>query len=178
MSRIGYKPIKIPIDIKIELVDQRIIVSGPRGRLERGIHPSMKIELKDGEIRIGKISDDRMASSIHGLTRSLINNMVLGVIEGFTKVLEINGTGYRAQLQNKRLVLQLGYSHPIIFEPPDGINLEVPDTSHIRVLGIDKELVGRVAAKIRAFRPPDPYKAKGIHYEGEYIRRKVGKAGA
>lgn len=177
MSRVGYAPIKIPQGVEVDLVGDRIIVNGPKGRLERRLHPFIRIEIGDGEIRVRRISEGKIYSSIHGLTRSLINNMVIGVHEGFTKSLEVSGVGYRAQLKGRSLILQLGYSHPIIFDPPDGIDLEVPDPTHVKVSGVDKELVGMVAAKIRSFRPPDPYKAKGIRYEDEYVRRKAGKGG-
>jgi large subunit ribosomal protein L6 len=177
VSRVGYQPIKIPEGVEVELQGNEIVVKGPKGMLQRQIHPSIQIEIMDGEVRLQRVSEEKTVRSIHGLTRTLINNMIKGVVEGFTKELELSGVGYRASLKDRRLTLLLGYSHPILFEPPQGVDLEVPDPTHIKVFGIDKELVSRIAAKIRAFRPPDPYKAKGIRYQGEYIRRKVGKAG-
>ncbi len=175
MSRIGKEPIKIPDGVEIEIKEQKVRVKGPKGVLEREIHPRIKVELKDGNLLVKRESDDRFQRSLHGLYRSLINNMVIGVTEGFTKSLEIVGVGYRVEKKGSCLVFSLGFSHPIIFSPPDGIELEA-NGRIIKVSGIDKELVGLVAAKIRSFRPPEPYKGKGIKYVGEEIKRKAGKA--
>ena len=144
----------------------------------RTLHQDMKIKVEDGVLSVERPSDNKDHRSLHGLTRTLINNMVVGVTEGYAKTLEINGVGYRAQLQGKNLNLSLGFSHPVVVEPPAGIVFEVPNPTKIIVSGINKEIVGAIAAKIRDYRRPEPYKGKGIKYEGEYVRRKVGKAGA
>lgn len=179
MSRIGRAPIAIPAKVNIELKDNNtVVVKGPKGELTRTLHPEMQIKVEDGHITVARPSDDKEHRSLHGLTRSLINNMVHGVTEGYRKGLEITGVGYRAVVQGKNLQLSLGFSHQIIVEPPAGITLEAPAANKIVVSGSDKEAVGQIAAKIRAYRPPEPYKGKGIKYEGEHIRRKEGKAGA
>ena len=179
MSRIGRAPIHIPSGVTVTVgADNLVKVKGPKGELSREIHPDMKITVEDGVVTVIRPSDDKMHRSLHGLSRTLINNMVVGVTEGFKKTLEINGVGYRAAKQGKNLNLSLGFSHPVIVEPPAGITLDAPSATSIVVSGIDKEAVGAVAAKIRSYRLPEPYKGKGIKYEGEHIRRKVGKAGA
>lgn len=177
MSRVGRRPIEIPGEVRVEVRGVQVEVEGPKGRLSRAIHPSMRVEVDDGKIIVARPSDSKFHKSLHGLTRSLLANMVEGVTKGFQKILEITGVGYRADVREKVLSLQLGYSHPIVFVPPDGIDVEVDRQTRVIVKGIDKQLVGQVAAKIRSFRPPEPYKGKGIKYEGEHIRRKAGKAG-
>ncbi|MGN0941144.1 MAG: 50S ribosomal protein L6 [Selenomonadaceae bacterium] len=179
MSRIGRAPINVPSGVTVTLGDDnKVTVKGPKGELSRTLHRDMKVEMKDGVITVSRPSDEKNHRSLHGLTRTLINNMIEGVTKGFSKNLEINGVGYRAVKQGKNLTLSLGFSHPVIVEPPAGITLDAPAANKIVVSGPDKELVGEMAAKIRAFRGPEPYKGKGIKYEGEHIRRKVGKAGA
>ncbi len=178
MSRIGRAPIEIPAGVTVTVDENNLVhVKGPKGDLSRTIHQDMKITIEGGVLSVERPSDDKMHRSMHGLSRTLINNMVIGVTEGFTKNLEISGVGYRAVKQGKNLNLSLGYSHPVIIEPPTGITLEAPTATTISVHGIDKELVGAVAANIRGWRLPEPYKGKGIKYAGEHIRRKEGKAG-
>ena len=179
MSRIGRAPIEIPAGVTVTLGDEnKVTVKGPKGELSRELHKDMKITVEGSVITVERPSDDKLHRSLHGLTRSLIHNMVLGVTDGFSKKLEINGVGYRAAKQGKNLNLSLGFSHPVVVEPPTGISLDAPSATQIIVSGIDKEAVGAMAAKIRSYREPEPYKGKGIKYEGEHIRRKVGKAGA
>ena len=179
MSRIGRAPITIPGGVTIKVEDgNKVTVKGPKGELVRTLHQDMKVKVEDGVLTVERPSDNKGHRSLHGLTRTLINNMVVGVTEGFAKTLEINGVGYRAQLQGKNLNLSLGFSHPVVVEPPAGIVFEVPNPTKIIVNGINKEIVGAIAAKIRDYRRPEPYKGKGIKYEGEHVRRKVGKAGA
>ena len=179
MSRIGRAPIEIPAGVTVNVSDDNLVqVKGPKGELSRKIRPEMKITVEGNVLTVTRPSDNKEHRSLHGLSRTLINNMVVGVTNGFSKSLEINGVGYRAAKQGKNLNLSLGYSHPVIVEPPVGINFEVPTATSIIVSGIDKELVGAVAAKIRGYREPEPYKGKGIKYAGEHIRRKEGKAGA
>ena len=179
MSRIGRAPIEIPAGVTVKVDDSNLVaVKGPKGELSRQIPKDMKISVEGSVIKVDRPSDDKTHRSLHGLSRTLINNMVVGVTDGFSKSLEINGVGYRAQKQGKNLNLSLGFSHPVIVEPPAGITFEVPSANAIVVSGIDKELVGSMAAKIRSFRKPEPYKGKGIKYAGEHIRRKEGKAGA
>ena len=177
MSRIGRMPIPLPDGVEVVQEGQHLRVSGPRGSLERDIHPEMTIERSDGELRVVRPSDEPRHRALHGLTRTLVANMVTGVTTGFTKSLEISGVGYRAQLQGEKLVLSLGYSHPVEVDPPDGISFQVDTPTRLAVMGADKELVGQVAAYIRARRKPEPYKGKGIRYAGEQIQRKAGKAG-
>lgn len=178
MSRIGRAPIIIPAGVTVTVDDNNLVhVKGPKGELSRKIHQDLKITIEDGSLSVARPSDDKVHRSMHGLSRTLINNMVVGVTQGFTKNLEINGVGYRATKQGKNLNLALGYSHPVIIEPPEGITFEAPTATTITVHGIDKELVGAVAANIRGWREPEPYKGKGIKYAGEHIRRKEGKAG-
>ena len=178
MSRIGRMPIAVPagVDVKIG-ADNEVTVKGPKGTLTQVLHPEMKIEMKDGVIEIIRPSEQKKHKALHGLTRSLLANMVIGVSEGFQKELEINGVGYRAQMQGKKLVLNLGYSHPVELDEIKGIEIEVPAPNKILVRGADKQLVGHVAAIIREKRLPEPYKGKGIKYIDEHIRRKEGKAG-
>ncbi|MEI6131997.1 MAG: 50S ribosomal protein L6 [Bacillota bacterium] len=178
MSRIGRMPIAIPkgVDVKIEGTNE-MTVKGPKGTLSRVLHKDMILTMKDDVIVVERPSEEKIHKSLHGLTRSLVNNMVVGVTEGFEKRLEINGVGYRAQLQGSKLVLALGYSHPVELDPPAGIQIEVPAQNRISVKGIDKQVVGEIAAKIRGYRKPEPYKGKGIKYENETIIRKEGKTG-
>ncbi len=179
MSRIGRAPIAIPAGVTVTVGDDNLVkVKGPKGELSRRIHQDMKVSVEGATVTVTRPSDDKMHRSLHGLSRTLINNMVVGVTEGFSKNLEINGVGYRAQKQGKNLNLSLGFSHPVIVEPPAGISFDVPSANAIVVSGIDKEVVGQIAAEIRSFREPEPYKGKGIKYAGEHIRRKEGKAGA
>ena len=176
MSRIGKEPIEIPQDVEVKIEGNNVQVTGSKGTLNREIHPSMEIRLNEGKLMVSRPSDSPLNRSLHGLTRTLLANMVEGVVKGFEKRLEISGVGYRAELQGQTIVFQLGYSHPIVFRPPEGITINIEKGTRLTVSGIDKQLVGQVAAKIRSFRPPEPYKEKGIKYEGEYIRRKAGKA--
>ena len=179
MSRIGRAPITIPAGVTVKIDENNLVqVKGPKCELSRKIHQDMKITVEDGVLTVTRPSDDKVHRSMHGLSRTLINNMVVGVTQGFTKNLEISGVGYRATKQGKNLSLALGYSHPVVIEPPAGITLDAPTATTITVHGIDKELVGAVAADIRGKREPEPYKGKGIKYAGEHIRRKEGKAGA
>ena len=175
MSRVGKNPIGIPDGVEIKVSKTKVSVSGPKGSLEREINPDIKVEIKDGQITVVRPNDSKYFRSLHGLYRSLISNMVEGVSKSFERKLEIVGVGYRAEMKTNRLNLQLGYSHPIVFVPPEGVNISVDGQTNVLVSGIDKELVGQVAAKIRSFRPPEPYKGKGIKYAEEQVRRKAGK---
>lgn len=177
MSRIGRKPIQIPGGVTIVLDNSVITIQGPKGTLSRELHKDMKINVEASEITVERPSDNKLHRSLHGTTRSLIANMVNGVTEGFSKTLELVGVGYRANKTGDKVVLNVGYSHPVEINPESGIEFEVPSNTKIIVKGIDKELVGATAAKIRAVREPEPYKGKGIKYEGERILRKEGKAG-
>ena len=177
MSRIGNKPITVPEGIEVNLDGQKITVKGPKGTLEREIHEKMSVKLENGVITVTRPNDEKENRSLHGLTRTLINNMIIGVSQGFSKQLEINGVGYRAVKQGKTLVLTLGYSHPVKMEEPEGITYEVPNANTIIVKGIDKQLVGECAAVVRSKRPPEVYRGKGIKYDYEHIRRKEGKTG-
>ncbi|GIX45335.1 MAG: 50S ribosomal protein L6 [Candidatus Hydrogenedentota bacterium] len=178
MSRIGKIPVPLPKGTEVKIDGNEVSVKGPKGQLSMKLPGRVSVEVRDGAVHVTRHGDDKQARAFHGLTQRLIRNMVIGVTEGFKKELEINGVGYRASLEGKKLVLQLGYSHPVEYEPPTGITLEVPKQTSVIVHGIDKQLVGEVAAKIRSFRPPEPYKGKGIKYVDERILRKVGKAGA
>ena len=178
MSRIGKLPVPIPQGVQCELDGVHLKVTGPKGTLERTFNENMTIEIHGGEIVVTRPSDKKEHCALHGLTRALINNMILGVTEGYLKTLTIQGVGYRASLQGKNLNLLLGFSHPVSITPPDGITFEIDGQQTIKVSGIDKQQVGQVAANVRALRKPEPYKGKGIRYENEYVRRKVGKAGA
>ena len=177
MSRIGNKPITVPAGVEVKIDGQHISVKGPKGILERDVEPEISIKLEGDVITVTRDSDVRRSKSLHGLTRTLINNMVEGVQKEFTRELQINGVGYRVQKQGNDLNLSLGYSHPVIFEAPAGITFDVPNANTIIVKGIDKELVGQTAAVIRTKRPPEVYRGKGIKYAEEVIRRKVGKTG-
>ena len=177
MSRIGRLPIEIPQGVDVKLDGNNITVKGPMGELSREIHSDMIVEVVDGSIVVNRPSEEKHHKSLHGLTRSLIANMVEGVTKGYSRNLEMVGVGYRAAKQGAKVVLSLGYSHPIEIDPIDGIEIEVPAPDKLTVKGIDKQLVGQVAADIRSLRPPEPYLGKGIRYEGEYVRRKAGKAG-
>ena len=177
MSRIGNKPITVPEGIEVNLDGQKITVKGPKGTLEREIHNNMSVKLENGVITVTRPNDEKENRSLHGLTRTLINNMIQGVSQEYTKQLEINGVGYRAAKQGKTLVLTIGYSHPVKMDEPAGITFEVPNPNTIIVKGIDKELVGQTAAEVRSKRPPEVYRGKGIKYSDEHIRRKEGKTG-
>lgn len=178
MSRIGRAPITIPAGVSVNVDENNLVqVNGPKGSLACKINQDLKITIDGNILTVSRPSDDKIHRSLHGLSRTLIHNMVVGVTSGFTKNLEINGVGYRAAKQGKNLQLNLGYSHPVIIEPPTGITLDAPTPTSITVHGADKELVGAVAANIRKWRLPEPYKGKGIKYAGEHIRRKEGKAG-
>ena len=177
MSRIGKKPIAIPAGVDVKLNGNEITVKGPKGELKNTLRPEMEIVIENSEIIVKRPNDDQTNRSLHGLTRTLIANMVEGVTEGFKKELDVNGVGYRVQKQGKNLVMNLGYSHQVIMEEPAGLTIDVPSPNKIIVSGSDKQAVGQLAAQIREKRPPEPYKGKGIKYVGEYIRRKEGKAG-
>jgi len=178
VSRIGRMPVEVPQGVTVNIKGTYVHVKGPKGQMEHTFPAAMKISLKDGEVIVERPSDERTHRALHGMTRAIINNMVVGVDKGFEKVLEINGVGYRAELSGKKLVINVGYSHPVEVEPPDGIIFEVePRARLIKVQGYDKAAVGQVAADIRKIRPPEPYKGKGIKYIDERIRRKAGKAG-
>ncbi len=177
MSRIGKMPITVPENVEVKLDGQHITVRGPKGTLERDIHNNIKVELKDNVITVTRPNDEALNRSLHGLTRTLINNMIYGVVNEYKVDLEINGVGYRAQKKGNNLLMNLGYSHPVEMEAPEGITFDVPDANHITVRGIDKELVGQTAAVVRTKRPPEVYRGKGIKYASEHIRRKEGKAG-
>ena len=179
MSRIGKLPIAVPAGVEIKLTaDNEITIKGKNGTLTRQLHPDMIIKVEKEVINVERPSENKMHKSLHGLTRTLINYMVIGVTEGFTRELEINGVGYRGQMQGKTMVLSLGYSHPVEYTPEEGVTIEMPAPNKIVVKGANKERVGATAAKIRTFRAPEPYKGKGIKYVEEHIRRKEGKAGA
>lgn len=177
MSRIGRKPIVIPAGVEVSINGTEITVKGPKGTDHSTIHPLISVEQQGNELLVTRPNDDKQARSLHGLTRTIINNMVVGVTEGFKKQLEIQGVGYRAAKQGNSLVMNLGYSHQVIMPEIDGITVEVPDPNHINVLGVNKQRVGQFAAEVREKRPPEPYKGKGIRYVGEYVIRKEGKAG-
>ena len=178
MSRIGLKPITIPSGVEVKLNDKNFIeVKGAKGSIAQQLNPNMEIKIEDGVITVNRPNDEKVYKSLHGLTRTLIANMIEGVTNGFKKTLEIEGTGYRAAKQGKKLALTLGFSHPVEMEDPEGIEVEVPQPNRIVVKGIDKQKVGNYASVIRSLRSPEPYKGKGIKYEGEIIRRKVGKTG-
>jgi large subunit ribosomal protein L6 len=175
MSRIGKKPIEIPAGVSVSLSPGRVMVNGPLGELTQQIPQRIKVEQQNGEIVVSRPSERGDDRALHGLTRSLVANMVEGVTKGFEKRLEIQGVGYRAALRGQSLELSVGFSHPIVVEPPAGITFEVPAPTEVVVKGIDKQQVGQTAAEVRGMRPPEPYKGKGIRYVGEYVRRKVGK---
>jgi large subunit ribosomal protein L6 len=178
VSRIGRLPVEVPQGVDVKIKGTHVRVKGPKGQLEHTFPASMKITLDKGLITVVRPSDEGTHRAMHGMTRAIINNMVIGVTNGFEKILEINGVGYRGELQGKNLILNVGYSHPVEVVPPEGISFEVEDRNRIiHVKGFDKALVGQVAADIRKIRPPEPYKGKGIKYQDERIRRKAGKAG-
>ncbi|MDO4565953.1 MAG: 50S ribosomal protein L6 [Oscillospiraceae bacterium] len=177
MSRIGRKAIAVPEGVELKIEGNTVTVKGPKGTLSQSFSPAMKLTLENGELTVSRPGDDKEYRSLHGLTRTLIGNMVTGVTQGFTKELEIQGVGYRAAKQGKELVLNLGYSHQVIVADTEDVSTEVPAPNKITVLGIDKQKVGQFAADIRAKRPPEPYKGKGIRYAGEFVAHKEGKAG-
>ncbi len=177
MSRIGRTPINIPNGVEVKIEDGNVVtVKGPKGQLTKKFHPELDIKIEDNQIKIERPNDTSFMKAIHGTTRALINNMIKGVSEGFTVELEIYGVGYRANMKGKTLELQLGYSHPVVYEPPEDIQISVEGQTLIKVSGIDKEKVGQVAATIRDFRRPDPYKGKGVRYKGEQLKLKPGKS--
>jgi large subunit ribosomal protein L6 len=177
MSRIGRLPIPVPPAVDVTIDGRQVTVKGPKGTLSRSLHPDMSVRQEDGTIVVSRPTEQKGHKQLHGLTRTLVNNMVVGVTDGYRKGLEITGVGYRAALAGRKLTLNLGYSHQIEIEPPEGISFEVESPTRLAVVGIDKELVGQIAAKVRSTRKPEPYKGKGVRYAGEQIRRKAGKAG-
>lgn len=177
MSRVGRMPIPLPPKVSVEIEGSHVKVTGPKGELSRDLPEEMEIHVEEERVLVTRPSDEPRHRAMHGLTRTLLANMVTGVDSGFTKTLELHGVGYRAQKQADSVVLAVGYSHPVEIAPPPGIDIEVEGTNRVHVQGIDKELVGQVAAEVRAVRPPEPYKGKGIRYAGERVRRKAGKAG-
>ena len=178
MSRIGRMPITVPAGVEVNVADGNVVtVKGPKGTLTQNLHPNMTITQEGNVITVTRPNDLKENRSLHGLTRTLLNNMVVGVTEGYTKKLDVNGVGYRVAKEGNKLVMNLGFSHQVIMEEKDGITIEVPDPNHINIVGCDKQLVGQFAAEVREKRPPEPYKGKGIKYADEVIRRKVGKTG-
>ena len=176
MSRVGKQPIPVPDSAKIEISGKHIKVTGPKGTLSRDIHPVITAQLEGEELLVTRSTDQKTHRALHGLTRALLNNMVVGVTEGFCRELQIIGIGYRGEIKGKSLILSLGYSHPIVMQPPDGVEITVlAKENRIKIEGISKELVGETAAKIRSFRKPEPYKGKGVRYVDEYVRTKAGK---
>jgi len=178
MSRIGKKPVTLPKGVNLELQGQTVAVKGPRGELRRTLHPEMQLVLENGVLTVGRPSEDKRHKALHGLTRTLVQNMVDGVSKGFVKTLEIQGVGYKAEAKPYGVNLVVGYSHPVKYEAPKGIKISVENNTTVKIEGADKEAVGQVAAELRAVRPPEPYKGKGIRYQGEQVRRKAGKTGA
>lgn len=179
MSRVGKAPIAIPDKVSVNIDGQTVTVKGPKGELTQEIHRDISVAVEENEIRVTRSTDQKKHRALHGLTRALLNNMVVGVAEGFKKEMEMIGVGYRAEQRGRTLILNLGYSHPILVQPPDGIEITLPPkTNRIIVEGINKQVVGEVSAKIRQLRPPEPYKGKGIRYVGEHVRSKAGKAAA
>jgi large subunit ribosomal protein L6 len=177
MSRIGRLPIAVPSSVDVTIEGRRLTVKGPKGTLSRELHPDMTVSREEGNLVVTRPTEQKTHKQLHGLTRTLVNNMVVGVTDGYRKGLEITGVGYRAVKTGEKLTLSLGYSHQIDIEPPSGISFEVESPTRLAVVGIDKELVGQIAAKVRSTRKPEPYKGKGVRYAGEKIRRKAGKAG-
>ena len=177
MSRIGKKPIEIPAGVDVQIDGTLITVKGPKGTLSRNVHPNMIVEKDGNTITVSRPNDDKMNRSLHGLTRTLINNMVVGANESYKKELEVNGVGYRCEVKGNVLTLKIGFSHDVVMTAPEGVTIEVPNPNKVVVSGPDKQVVGQFAANIREKRPPEPYKGKGIKYVDEYIRRKEGKAG-
>jgi len=178
MSRIGKKPIAIPKGVKVAVTGAQVEVQGPKGKLDLTVHELCSVKVSDATILVSRAADHRTAKALHGLTRALVANMVLGVTEGFERKLEIQGIGYRVALAGRTLTFSLGFSHPIVFPLPEGVQAEVDKQTLITVRGVDKHLVGQTAARMRALRPPDPYKGKGVRYQDEVVRKKVGKTGA
>ncbi len=178
MSRIGKKPVTLPKGVNLDLQGQTVAVKGPRGELRRTLHPEMQLAFADGVLTVARPSEDKRHKSLHGLTRTLVQNMVDGVSKGFVKTLEIQGVGYKAEAKPYGVNLVVGYSHPVKYEAPKGIKISVENNTTVKIEGADKEAVGQVAAELRAVRPPEPYKGKGIRYQGEHVRRKAGKTGA
>jgi large subunit ribosomal protein L6 len=177
MSRIGRLPVAVPAGVDVSIDGRSVTIKGPKGTLSRDLHPEIAVAQEGDQIVVTRPSEAKIHKQLHGLTRTLVNNMVVGVTTGYRKPLEITGVGYRAALSGRKLTLNLGYSHPIEIDPPDGISFEVENPTKLAVVGIDKELVGEIAARVRATRKPEPYKGKGVRYAGEVIRRKAGKAG-
>ncbi len=178
MSRVGKKPIPVPAGVDVTIDGQDVTVKGPKGVLSQAFHPDIKIEREGDELLVTRPTDQRHHRSLHGLTRALLSNMVVGVSEGFTRTLEIHGVGYSAEMQGETLVMKLGFSHDVVVEPQENLSFRVEDRGRtVYVDGIDKQVVGQIAAELRAWRPPEPYKGKGVRYRGEYVRRKAGKAG-
>lgn len=177
MSRVGSNPIELPDGVEVDSGRGNVTVKGPKGTLSVSFDGRIGVAVEDGVVTVSRSDDEREARALHGLSRALLNNMVLGVSQGFSKELRAEGVGYRANLQGRRLELQVGFSHPVHIDAPEGINFEVPEPTRIIVSGIDKQLVGQVAADVRRVRPPEPYKGKGIRYVNEYVRRKSGKTG-
>ncbi len=178
MSRIGKKPVAIVKGVNVHLAGREIKITGPKGELAATVHPDIAVEVADGQVLLKRHSDEKKHRALHGLWRALVQNMMTGVTTGYSRKLELVGVGYRAEIKGKKLQLLLGFSHPILFTAPESITIQAPTQTNIIVSGIDKMLVGQVAAKIRSFRPPEPYKGKGVKYEGERVRRKAGKAAA
>jgi large subunit ribosomal protein L6 len=178
MSRIGKKPVSVPKGVSVDLQGSTVAVKGPRGELRRSLHPEMKLALSDGVFTVERPSEDKRHKALHGLTRTLVQNMVEGVSTGFSKTLEIQGVGYKAEAKPYGVNLIVGYSHPVKYEAPKGIKISVENNTVVKIEGADKEVVGQVAAELRSVRPPEPYKGKGIRYQGEQVRRKAGKTGA
>ena len=176
MSRIGVRPVVIPKNIKVSVNKSMISVEGPKGKLDFPLSLRVKIAVEEDKIKVSRVSNNKHDRALHGMTRAMIANMIKGVSQGYVKELEMIGVGYRAQAQGKKLTLQLGFSHPVVYAVPEGITVETPKQTQIIVKGIDKQKVGQAAANIRGFLPPEPYKGKGIRYVGEYVRRKAGKA--
>ena len=178
MSRIGKKPVTLPKGVNLELQGQTVAVKGPRGELRRTLHPEMQLAFENGVLTVSRPSEDKRHKALHGLTRTLVQNMVDGVSKGFAKTLEIQGVGYKAEAKPYGVNLVVGFSHPVKYEAPKGIKISVENNTTVKIEGADKEAVGQVAAELRAVRPPEPYKGKGIRYQGEQVRRKAGKTGA
>lgn len=178
MSRIGRKPIIVPKEVKVDAKGREVLVEGPKGKLNIRLSDRITVELKDGQVVLGRVANTKLDKSLHGLYRALIANTLKGVTEGYVKELEIQGLGYKASIQENVLNMQLGFSHPVNFSIPEGIKIETPKPTQIVVRGVDKQLVGRIASEIRAICPPEPYKGKGIRYLGEYVKKKIGKAQA
>ncbi len=178
MSRIGRKPVLVPSGVTAEVAGHTVKVKGPKGELARTIHSALSVKMEDGKILVERPNDEQFNKALHGLTRTLIANMVEGVTNGYQKTLEIQGVGYKAEINPAGLTMIVGYSHPVPFKAPPGIKLTVENNTVVKIAGADKEMVGQVAAELRSIRPPEPYKGKGIRYQGEHVRRKAGKTGA